>query len=168
MIRNILIFGFLALAQSDRKVWIQSTRLDNPYSWDQNQLPCRGQSIVLPEEVMYVPADFHFGPETVLPTENGLLIFAMDGTNLVSPPNTGDNAACKRKHKDKAAHFQLQKYSKWFDPQQWASETYQNGPYSPIPHVQRVPCRYDEAIFPPEAAYKVSVSFHEIEMYQAF
>ena len=155
MIRHIIVFGLFASAQSDRKVWIQSTRLDNPQSWDQGQLPCQGQSMVLPEEVMYVTSDFHFGPETVLPSENGLLIFAMDGTNIISPQNIGENAACKRDNTDKSAHFLRQKYSKWFDPQLWASESYQNGPFSPIPHVQRVPCRYDEAIFPPESAYKV-------------
>ena len=156
MIRYIISFGIIALAEADRKVWIQSTSLDDIKSWDQDQLPCQGQSIVLPEEVMYVPSDFNFGPETVLPSENGLLIFAMDGINLVSPPPE-DNSACKRENKDKAAHFKLQKYSKWFDPQQWSSENYQNGPFSPIPHVQRVPCRYDQAIFPPESAYKVIV-----------
>lgn len=144
--------------RADNKVWIQSTSLYDLKSWNSGQLPCSGQAIVLPQQVMYVPSDFKFGPEIILPNENGLLIFASDGENFLLEEN--EERSCHtvdKMDKSIAAHFKGQAYGNWYDPQNWRSEFYENGILSPIPHLHRVPCRYDQVIFPPNAAYKVSI-----------
>ena len=53
---------------------------------------------------MYVPSDFKFGPEIILPKENGLLIFASDGENFLLEENE-ERSCHKVKQMDKAAHF---------------------------------------------------------------
>ena len=151
-----LLLTIVVENRGDNKVWIQTTRLDDLKSWNSGQLPCSGQAIVLPDQVMYVPSDFKFGPEIILPKENGLLIFASDGENFLLEENE-ERSCHKVKQMDKAAHFKGQAYGNWYDPQNWRSEFYQNGILSPIPHLHRVPCRYDQAIFPQNAAYKVSI-----------
>ena len=50
----------------------------NSRQWKDGVLPCKGQSIVIPEEVVTVPKTFIFGPETILPN-NGMLLFDQSG-----------------------------------------------------------------------------------------
>ena len=50
----------------------------NYRQWKDGVLPCKGQSIVIPEEVVTVPKTFIFGPETILPN-NGMLLFDQSG-----------------------------------------------------------------------------------------
>ena len=75
---------------------------------------------------------------------------------------------------NKTAIFQKPNFESWFDPSNWILESIQdekikgsqqsrlsgslNKP-SPVPHLQQVPCRYDKAIFPSNAAYKVYIIF---------
>jgi hypothetical protein len=56
------------------------------------------------------------------------------------------------------ARFKKQKYSHWYDPANWKSLLEFDDNFSAIPHLQRVPCRYDEVVFPSEAAYKVTIT----------
>ena len=67
--------------------------------------------------------------------------------------------------KNSTAIFRNPEYQSWFDPNNWISYASSdihklypsNGDKtSPVPHLQRVPCRYDKASFPLNAAYKVS------------
>ena len=67
--------------------------------------------------------------------------------------------------KNSTAIFRNPKYQSWFDPNNWISYASSDihKLYSsnrditfPVPHLQRVPCRYDKASFPLNAAYKVS------------
>ena len=154
-----IVFLFLLTSvtrnRGDNKIWTQTTSLDNPKLWRNEQLPCAGQPIVLPAEVIYVPSDFNFGSDIVLPKDNGLLLFAPNGNNYLLDENT-----CQDKEIDTkvAAQLKIQPYANWYDPQNWRSEFYANGIFSPIPHLHRIPCRYDQVIFPPNAAYKVSIS----------
>lgn len=74
--RLILIYflAFIRPLTCEVKIWTQSTSLGDPQQWEEERLPCLGQSIVLPEEVMFVPNQFKFGPETILPND-GMLLF---------------------------------------------------------------------------------------------
>ena len=74
--------------------------------------------------------------------------------------------------KNATAIFRNPSYHSWFDPNNWISyassdkEKYypsnDNKP-SPVPHLQRVPCRYDKASFPLNAAYKVRLSINHFQ-----
>ena len=62
-------------------------------------------------------------------------------------------------HFTSPAMFNHQPYDHWYDPENW------RGPgLNPIPHMERIPCRYDSAIFPKEMAYKVSISKQPVEI----
>lgn len=75
------LLAFLVKASlGNLRTWTQTTSLDNPSLWREQRLPCDGQSIVLPNDVIYVPEAFRFGHETVLPT-NGMLLFHSSGKN---------------------------------------------------------------------------------------
>ena len=65
--------------------------------------------------------------------------------------------------RNSTAIFRNPQYQSWFDPNNWISyaSSDNNKLYpstldrpSPVPHLQRVPCRYDKASFPLNAAYK--------------
>ena len=49
--------------------------------WEGGRLPCPGQSMVLPQEVVSVPGNFSFGSKVFLP-ENGMLLFPQEGLFL--------------------------------------------------------------------------------------
>ena len=65
---------------------------------------------------------------------------------------------------NRTAIFRKPDFQSWFDPGNWISNS-ENIPNemqlsstsspSPIPHLQRIPCRYDKVSFPSNAAYKV-------------
>ena len=65
---------------------------------------------------------------------------------------------------NRTAIFRKPDFQSWFDPGNWISNS-ENIPSniqlsseslpSPIPHLQRIPCRYDKVSFPSNAAYKV-------------
>ena len=66
--------------------------------------------------------------------------------------------------KNSTAIFRNPVYQSWFDPHNWIfySSSDKNNLHpstnykpSPVPHLQRIPCRYDKASFPLNAAYKV-------------
>ena len=66
---------------------------------------------------------------------------------------------------NRTAIFRKPTFKSWFDPENWKSAlkdgTTQSYKLSkeptPIPHLQQIPCRYDKASFPPNAAYKVVI-----------
>ena len=69
--------------------------------------------------------------------------------------------------KNSTAIFRNPVYQSWFDPNNWISysSSDKNNLYpstdnrpSPVPHLQRIPCRYDKASFPLNAAFKVCLS----------
>ncbi len=65
-------------------------------------------------------------------------------------------------HSDTYAVFKHQNYGHWYDPGNW-----RGGPREDpavIPHLQRVPCRYDTAIFPPQSAFKVAISDQPVDI----
>ena len=75
----ILLASFLInFVRSDIRIWTKTISLGDARQWSNGRLPCRGQSIIIPEEVISVPKTFNFGPETILPN-NGMLLFDKSG-----------------------------------------------------------------------------------------
>ena len=66
---------------------------------------------------------------------------------------------------NRTAIFRKPGFKSWFDPSNWMSTLKNDITQSfklpneptPIPHLQQIPCRYDKASFPPNAAYKVNI-----------
>ena len=77
---DLVLVGCFASAVSEarHKVWTQSVTLGLPDQWVNGRLPCPGQSISLPAEVISVPVDFGFGSKVFLP-DNGILLFPDKG-----------------------------------------------------------------------------------------
>ena len=73
-------------ADDETRSWTQSNSLGDVQKWRKGRLPCQGQSIVLPKDVVFVPQTFTFGPDTVLP-HNGMLLFPSNGTAFINIVN---------------------------------------------------------------------------------
>ena len=74
----LLISSIIKAADDEIRTWTQSNSLGDLQKWRKGRLPCQGQSIVLPKDVVFVPKTFTFGPDTILP-QNGMLLFPSDG-----------------------------------------------------------------------------------------
>merc|ERR1712223_575647 len=101
--------------------------------------------------------------------QNGMILLPSSGSIFMSNrPSKGVNPSADcRLRKNSTAIFRNPSYQSWFDPNNWISyasndkeKSYPSNDDkpSPVPHLQRVPCRYDKASFPLNAAYKVKLS----------
>ena len=77
---SIVFVVLLATSQSsgNMKLWQQSVTLGQADLWESGRLPCQGQSIILPSEVISLPGNFSFGSKVFLP-DNGILLFPQKG-----------------------------------------------------------------------------------------
>ena len=73
---------FFSKCEAIYKIWQQEITLGRPDLWDGGRVPCAGQVVILPEEVISVPPDFNFGLKTFLP-ENGMLLFPETGASKI-------------------------------------------------------------------------------------
>ncbi len=80
----IVFVILLSTSQSNGnvKLWQQSVTLGQADLWETGRLPCQGQSIILPQEVISVPGNFSFGSKVYLP-DNGILLFSQKGKTLI-------------------------------------------------------------------------------------
>ena len=53
-------------------------------------------------------------------------------------------------------------YPSWHHPKNWGSGEF-SGEWNPQPHLHRIPCRHDEAVFPRDNVYKCA-SAHRIDV----
>lgn len=158
-IETTLLLITIGSLQAEYKIWRQSLDLGNPKLWLDNQLPCPGQRMVLPEErVVFFPASLTIGIEMVLPT-NGMVLFPKDFNGNFLPSSDHGSAEvppyCSNAIGD--AVFLPRISSFWHDPVNWRV----NEDPSPVPHLNQIPCRFDHVVFPSNAAYMVSISHHE-------
>ncbi|TRY75323.1 hypothetical protein TCAL_00740 [Tigriopus californicus] len=153
------LFTYSSL-QAEFKIWRQSLDLGNPKLWVDNQLPCPGQRMILPEKrVVFFPASLTIGAEMVLPN-NGMVLFPKDfrgGFFTNKSKETPQEILSKCSNAIGDAVFLPKEASFWHDPANWR----ENEDPTPVPHLNQIPCRFDHVIFPSDAAYLVSISHHE-------
>ena len=52
----------LTLAESLDKIWQWSNNYDNPSHWHGGHLPCPGQTVIIPQEIVYMTSSGAIGP----------------------------------------------------------------------------------------------------------
>ena len=75
----VIIFFFACECQCNTKIWQQRVTLGQADLWEGGRLPCEGQPIILPQEVVSIPGNFSLGSKVFLP-ENGMILFPLKGT----------------------------------------------------------------------------------------
>ncbi len=133
------------------KIWTKTNDLDDPSGWMDSSLPCIGQRVDLPEQVLIVPSNMPpMGPEIVLPS-NGMLVFPGTGEGGLSFADaTEKKQDCPRRN----AVFLGQDFADWHDPDNWRDEV----DNAAVPQLRRIPCRHDDVVFPRDKAFRVGVT----------
>ena len=76
---NVLLIIFFACeCHCYTKIWQQRVTLGQADLWEGGRLPCEGQPIILPQEVVSIPGNFSLGSKVYFP-ENGLILFPQKG-----------------------------------------------------------------------------------------
>ena len=79
----LLLPLMVVVSGASTKTWTKSVNLDNPAMWMNGRLPCKGQTVVLPEnQVAYMSHNFKFGSQVILPS-NGMILMPKSGIHLL-------------------------------------------------------------------------------------
>jgi len=162
MLNACLILALATSAsEAERKIWLPKVTLNDVNLWSEGHMPCPGQKASMPSEAaVHAPLGWTvLGSELELPS-NGMLAFPQSsGLAFLSSDSLTRNemqTECRKKANGHA-FFHLPPFSLWHDPHNWGLE---GGRVfsAAIPHLRRLPCRDDEAVFPANGAYKVGIS----------
>ncbi|XP_023327575.1 protein amnionless [Eurytemora carolleeae] len=158
---NLLLFIiFLHRILGAERVWQWSNSLATPSHWSQGRIPCTGQDVELPSEIMFMSETAEYGKISI--EEGGELIFPSTAslTLLNKPPPTMHGKVKEEcSMRLESAVYISRPPGSWMDPSNW------NSKYpTPIPHTQQVPCKHDTAVFPPNMTYKVSLHEQDVRI----
>ncbi|XP_063588170.1 uncharacterized protein LOC134765440 [Penaeus indicus] len=148
---------FLVLAVSGTchgvdKRWKRTWDTDSLDNWEGRKSPCEGKAAILPRHPshpIFLSDDISLG-SLELPID-GELILGQE-THMVFDD--------KAKSHCQDAKWSHTGYDEWWDPDGWWYPGYGNPTSSPVPHVHRVPCTRDTAIFvdPNQSLYSVHLT----------
>ncbi|GIY58675.1 protein amnionless [Caerostris darwini] len=143
----------------DIKIWDTNMNFDNPHNWKDGRLPCENDRVIFPASssvVVFMPESVAVS-DMILPL-NGELIFPSSATlNITGRTGTGTCVG-------QDALFQPSVES-WYNPTNWNFTSDRLFPPTfpdrqsrrnrAVPHVYRVPCRWDRVQFPSRASFSV-------------
>ncbi|XP_016021481.2 protein amnionless [Rousettus aegyptiacus] len=146
--RVLLWLQLWALTRAAYKIWVPNTNFDAAENWSQNRTPCAGAAIEFPADKMVsvLVREAHSVASLLLPLD-GELILASGAA--FSASDTSSNLA---RSAGAAAVF-LDPDRFWHDPRSWRS-----GDAAPnlfFVDAERVPCRHDDVVFPPDSSFRV-------------
>ena len=69
LFRLLLLLGIFAplTVKAVRKVWQWSNDFHNPSHWEDDQIPCSGQSVVIQDEIVFLSKDIALGNLNLAP-----------------------------------------------------------------------------------------------------
>ncbi|XP_071542926.1 uncharacterized protein [Panulirus ornatus] len=122
-----------------QKQWVRTWDLNTQDNWKDSQLPCGGKAALLtryPQYPMFLGDTLILG-SVELPVTGQLILG--DGANMVFNHITEDSCqVAKWTHRGR---------DEWWDPDAWMHPDYDDPSTSPVPHVHRIPCTRDSAVF---------------------
>ncbi|XP_058147272.1 protein amnionless isoform X2 [Dasypus novemcinctus] len=132
----LLWLQICAPARAAYKFWVPTTHFEAAANWSQNRTPCAGAAVEFPADKL-LPLD----GELVLASGAG---FSAADTSLDADCGAGAPAL-----------FRDPDRFWWHDPLLWRSGDSASGLFSV--DAERVPCRHDDVVFPPDAAFRVGL-----------
>uniref|UniRef100_A0A8C0S5W4 Protein amnionless n=2 Tax=Canis lupus familiaris TaxID=9615 RepID=A0A8C0S5W4_CANLF len=137
--RALLWLQLCALARAAYKLWVPTTDFEAAANWSQNRTPCAGAVVQFPADKVppLLPRDGEF----VLASGAGF-----GAADAGRDPDCGAGAP--------ALFLDPDRFS-WHDPRLWRSGDAARGLFSV--DAERVPCRHDDVVFPPDASFRVGL-----------
>jgi protein amnionless len=143
-----------------QKIWKTGFSTDKAKLWSNNRLPCRGQTVVFPRNLNGLVSvhskviDFGdiMGQKGLIFPENGGLMFPEDSLADASP-DAFDSAKDCEKVADKAI-FKPLPNTPYYSVDSWINE-----PNMAVPHLERIPCQYDTAVFPAFDTFRADLNY---------
>ncbi|KAK8744667.1 hypothetical protein OTU49_000558 [Cherax quadricarinatus] len=126
-------------SEAVQKRWVRTWDLDSLDNWQERRLPCAGKAAILDRYIntsMFLGNILTLG-SLELPLE-GELIFG-EGANMVFDHTVLDDC--------KDARWTHRGRDQWWDPDAWSYPGFDDPDTSPVPHINRIPCTTDGAVF---------------------
>ncbi|XP_036162339.1 protein amnionless [Myotis myotis] len=149
--RLLLGLQLCALTRAAYKIWVPNTDFDNADNWSQNRTPCAGAAVEFPADKMVsvLVRGGHSVSNMLLPLDGEFVLAAGAG---FSAADTSVNPDCDP---GAPARFLDPDRFSWHDPRLWRSGDAARGLFSL--DVERVPCRHDDVVFPPDSSFRVGL-----------
>ncbi|XP_032837603.2 protein amnionless [Tyto alba] len=151
------VLQLLAAAAAVYKQWIPNTNFETASNWDKGRVPCASDVIHFEKNKVvsvfvrspHVLTDMYLPLSGEFMLASGAGFAAFDGS---WDPGCDSGATVR---------FADAEHRAWFDPALWQAvspggELEPSGPLFSVDE-ERVPCRYDDVIFPPETSFRVNV-----------
>uniref|UniRef100_A0A8C0S5K6 Protein amnionless n=2 Tax=Canis lupus familiaris TaxID=9615 RepID=A0A8C0S5K6_CANLF len=149
--RALLWLQLCALARAAYKLWVPTTDFEAAANWSQNRTPCAGAVVQFPADkaVSVVVRASHGFSDMLLPRDGEFVLASGAGFGAADAgrdPDCGAGAP--------ALFLDPDRFS-WHDPRLWRSGDAARGLFSV--DAERVPCRHDDVVFPPDASFRVGL-----------
>ncbi|XP_008113953.1 protein amnionless isoform X2 [Anolis carolinensis] len=160
----LLFFVFLYLlgiSSAVYKQWIPNTNFEHISNWDQDRVPCARDVILFDSnEVVSVFVQSSHSLTNMYMPLNGEFIMA-PGAGFAAFDGSS-NPGCETASR---ATFSTAQNYQWYDPTLWhgatSLENLDQEKYIFSVDEERVPCQYDDVIFPPETSFRVNIASSE-------
>ncbi|XP_042328206.1 protein amnionless [Sceloporus undulatus] len=156
-----IFFCLLGTSSAMYKQWIPNTNFENTSNWDKGRVPCARDLILFDsnEAVSVFVQATHSLTDMYIPL-NGEFIMA-PGAGFAAFDDSYD-PGCETASK---VTFNTAENYQWYDPTLWhgatSLENLDQGKYIFSVDEERVPCQYDDVIFPPETSFRVNIASSE-------
>ncbi|XP_013394007.1 protein amnionless [Lingula anatina] len=145
------------------KRWKSDTNFFNGDNWEGNgNVNCSGNRILFPSglgPIVYMNQGATF-TEMVLPTD-GILVLGNDIT-MPFTSNPVPDPSCAPQD----MHFTRTQPKSWFDPSNWCQALHENddqcGRSTDLLDTEKIPCQYNDVIFPPDKTFYVDLSISAV------
>ncbi|XP_019494847.1 PREDICTED: protein amnionless isoform X3 [Hipposideros armiger] len=149
--RVLLWLQLCVLTRAAYKIWVPNTDFDTAANWSQNRTPCAGAAVEFPADKMVsvLVREGHSIANMLLPLDGE---FILDPGAGFSASDTSSDPDCSAGAP--ALFLDPDRFS-WHDPRLWRSRDAAHGLF--FVDAERVPCRHDDAVFPPDASFRVGL-----------
>ncbi|XP_060037058.1 protein amnionless isoform X1 [Erinaceus europaeus] len=147
--RALLALQLCVLTRAAQKLWVPNTDFESGDNWSQNRTPCAGAVVLFPAKKMVsvLVRSSHGVSDMLLPLDGEFVLASGAG---FFAQDTQSDSGCPS---DAPAAFRDPDRFSWFDPRLWRSADAAHGLFSV--DAERVPCRHDAVVFPPDGAFRV-------------
>ncbi|XP_026922489.1 protein amnionless isoform X1 [Acinonyx jubatus] len=149
--RALLWLQLCAMTRAAYKLWVPNTNFEVTTNWSQNRTPCAGAAVVFPADKMVsvLVREGHSISDMLLPRDGEFVLDSGAGFGAADSGRDPDCGAAAP-----ALFLDPDRFS-WHDPRLWRSGGAARGLFSV--DAERVPCRHDDVVFPPDASFRVGL-----------